>query len=142
MKTRAIGTLQEQLEALRDELDRDGWDRQRGLSLLRQVQETAAAVAARDESGGLIHAVTDRQILNAYRLLARSIGVFVELGSAASVAGLLQSAEAGLIDRGQTIVCTVTGHGLKDPDWAISTSAKPTSVPADVLAAAQALNLA
>ena len=100
------------------------------------------AVAARDESGGLIHAVTDRQILNAYRLLARSVGVFVELGSAASVAGLLQSAEAGLIDRGQTIVCTVTGHGLKDPDWAISTSAKPTSVPADVLAAAQALNLA
>ena len=100
------------------------------------------ALDARDQSGGIIHAVTDRQILIAYRLLARSVGVFVELGSAASVAGLLQSAEAGLIDRGQTIVCTVTGHGLKDPEWAISTAPPPTCVPVDALAAARALDLA
>ncbi len=100
------------------------------------------AVDARDESGGLIHAVTDRDILRAYRFLARSVGVFVELGSAASVAGLLQSAEAGLVPRGSTVVCTVTGHGLKDPEWAISTAPAPTTIPADALAAARELDLA
>ncbi|HEV7899277.1 MAG TPA: threonine synthase [Planosporangium sp.] len=100
------------------------------------------AVDARDQSGGLIHAVTDRDILNAYRLLARRVGVFVELASAASVAGLLQSAEAGLVPRGSTIVCTVTGHGLKDPDWAISTAPAPTTIPADAFAAARELGLA
>jgi threonine synthase len=100
------------------------------------------ALAARDQSGGLIKAVTDREILSAYRLLARSVGVFVELGSAASVAGLLQSAEAGLLPAGSTIVCTVTGHGLKDPEWAISTAAAPITIPADVVVAARALDLA
>ncbi|SNT10126.1 threonine synthase [Asanoa hainanensis] len=100
------------------------------------------AVDARDASGGLINAVTDREILAAYRLLAREIGVFVELGSAASVAGLLQSAEAGLIPRGSTVVCTVTGHGLKDPEWAISTAPSPTTIRNDVLVAARALDLA
>jgi threonine synthase len=102
----------------------------------------AKALDARDQSGGLIHAVTDRDILNAYRLLARRVGVFVELASAASVAGLLQSAEAGLVPRGSTIVCTVTGHGLKDPEWAISTAPAPTTIPADALAAARELGLA
>jgi threonine synthase len=100
------------------------------------------AVDARDESGGRIDAVTDRDILRAYRLLARSVGVFVELGSAASVAGLLQAHQQGRIDAGQTIVCTVTGHGLKDPDWAISTAPAPTTIPAEPLAAAKALDLA
>ncbi len=100
------------------------------------------AVDARDESGGLIHAVTDREILAAYRLLAREVGVFVELGSAASVAGLLQSAAAGLIPRGATVVCTVTGHGLKDPEWAISTAPAPMTIRNDVLLAARALDLA
>jgi threonine synthase len=100
------------------------------------------AVDARDQSGGLIHAVTDRDILVAYRLLARRVGVFVELASAASVAGLLQSAEAGLVPRDSTVVCTVTGHGLKDPDWAISTAPAPTTIPADALAAARELGLA
>jgi threonine synthase len=100
------------------------------------------AVDARDESGGVIQAVTDRDILQAYRLLARSVGVFVELGSAASVAGLLQASAQGLIEQGQTVVCTVTGHGLKDPDWAISTAPAPTTIPADALAAARALDLA
>ena len=99
------------------------------------------AVDARDESGGLIAAVTDREILTTYRLLARSVGVFVELASAASVAGLLQSAAAGLVPRGSTVVCTVTGHGLKDPEWAISTAPAPITIPADVVAAAHALDL-
>ncbi len=100
------------------------------------------ALAARDESGGRIEAVTDRQILAAYRLLAREVGVFVELASAASVAGLLASAEAGAIPRGSTVVCTVTGHGLKDPDWAIATAPAPTTIPVDPAAAARALGLA
>jgi threonine synthase len=100
------------------------------------------AVDARDASGGLINAVTDREILSAYRLLARHVGVFVELGSAASVAGLLASAAAGLVPHGSTVVCTVTGHGLKDPEWAIATAPPPTSITNDVLAAARALDLA
>jgi threonine synthase len=100
------------------------------------------ALDARDASGGDIQAVTDREILSAYRLLARSVGVFVELASAASVAGLLQVAEAGMLPRGSTVVCTVTGHGLKDPEWAISTAPAPTTIPADVVAAARALDLA
>lgn len=99
------------------------------------------AVDARDASGGLIHAVTDREILAAYRLLARQVGVFVELGSAASVAGLLASSAKGLVPRGSRIVCTVTGHGLKDPEWAISTAPPPVSIANDALAAAKALDL-
>jgi threonine synthase len=97
---------------------------------------------ARDASAGLIDAVTDRDILKAYRFLARQVGVFVELASAASVAGLLQSAEAGLVPAGSTVVCTVTGHGLKDPEWAISTAPSPLTIPVDVLAAARTLDLA
>ena len=102
----------------------------------------AKAIDARDHSGGIIAAVSDREILFAYRLLARSVGVFVELASAASVAGLLQCIEAGTIPRGSTVVCTVTGHGLKDPEWAISTAPAPTTIPPDALAAARALDLA
>mgnify|MGYP006139842311 CR=1 FL=1 len=79
------------------------------------------ALAARDESGGDIQAVTDRQILQAYRLLAQREGVFVEPASAASVAGLLQASQGGLVERGERVVCTVTGNGLKDPDTAIGT---------------------
>jgi threonine synthase len=100
------------------------------------------AVDARDASNGRIDAVTDREILAAYKLLARTEGVFVELASAASVAGLLRSAEAGLVERGRTVVCTVTGHGLKDPDWAVSTSPAPTTIPVDAHAAAASLGLA
>jgi len=97
---------------------------------------------ARDESGGLIEAVTDREILAAYRLLAREVGVFVELGSAASVAGLLQTSASGKLKRGLRVVCTVTGHGLKDPEWAISTAPAPVTINLDPLAAAKALHLA
>jgi len=99
------------------------------------------AEEARDDSGGLIHSVTDRQILSAYRLLASQEGVFVEPASAASVAGLLQSLDAGLVDPGQSIVCTVTGNGLKDPEWAIAGAPAPVTVAVDARAAAQQLGL-
>ncbi len=102
----------------------------------------AHAVQARDASGGRIDAVTDRDILRAYRLLAAQEGVFVEPASAASVAGLLQCHAAGLVEPGQTIVCTVTGHGLKDPDWAIAGAPPPVTVAVDAAAAAAELGLA
>ncbi|MGW2330182.1 threonine synthase [Streptomyces sp. NPDC001700] len=100
------------------------------------------AVRARDESGGFIDEVTDRQILAAYRLLASQEGVFVEPASAASVAGLLKAAEEGKVDPGQRIVCTVTGNGLKDPDWAVAGAPQPVIVPVDADAAAVRLGLA
>ncbi|GAB3707070.1 threonine synthase [Nocardiopsis oceani] len=100
------------------------------------------AEQARDESSGSIDKVTDRQIMAAYKLLAAEEGVFVELASAASVAGLLQAAEAGHIPKGSRIVCTVTGNGLKDPDWALAGASSATTVPVDAQAAAKALDLA
>jgi threonine synthase len=99
------------------------------------------AEAARDESHGLIDAVTDKQILEAYRMLARSEAVFVEPASAASVAGLLATVTDGRLPAGSTVVCTLTGHGLKDPEWAISGAPKPITVPADGHAAAVHLGL-
>ncbi len=81
----------------------------------------ATAIAARDESGGLIDDVTDDDILEAYRLLARREGLFVEPASAASVAGLLKLARAGRLNGGRA-VAVLTGHGLKDPDTAIAAS--------------------
>jgi threonine synthase len=99
------------------------------------------AIAARDESGGDIQAVTDRQILAAYRVLAQREGVFVEPASAASVAGLLQAHEQGLVPAGADVVCTVTGNGLKDPDWAIAGAPKPVTVATQAEAAAAALGL-
>ena len=99
------------------------------------------ALAARDDSGGRIDAVTDRAILAAYRLLARKEAVFVEPASAASVAGLLQVAEAGQLPAGSRVVCTVTGNGLKDPEWAISGAPAPVTVPVDAAAAAAQLGL-
>jgi len=100
------------------------------------------AEQARDDSGGLIDKVTDRQIMAAYKILAAEEGVFVELASAASVAGLLQAAEAGQVPRDSRVVCTVTGNGLKDPDWALAGAPSATMVPVDALAAAEALDLA
>ncbi|MGB8652806.1 MAG: threonine synthase [Mycobacteriales bacterium] len=99
------------------------------------------ALAARDESGGDIQAVTDRQILAAYKLLAQKEACFVEPASAASVAGLLQVHAAGGLAAGQRVVCTVTGNGLKDPDWAIAGAPKPVTVAASTEAAAAALGL-
>ena len=99
------------------------------------------AESARDESGGLIRSVTDRQILAAYRLLAGREAVFGELASAAGVAGLLQASEDGTLAPGSRVVCTITGNGLKDPDWAVSAAPVPVVIQADVTAAASALNL-
>jgi threonine synthase len=76
------------------------------------------ALRARDESGGRIDAVSDDEILAAYRDLARLEGIFCEPASAASVAGVRKLASVGAIDPGATIVCVLTGHGLKDPDTA------------------------
>jgi threonine synthase len=93
------------------------------------------AEAARDESGGAIDSVTDDEIINAYRLLAQSEGVFVEPASAASVAGLLKYAKRGYFPAKKKIriVCVVTGHGLKDPDRAIkSVEFKPIVVKPDI----------
>jgi threonine synthase len=91
-----------------------------------------SAIAARDESGGAIGAVTDAQILAAYRLLASLEGVFVEPASAASVAGLLLGATQGLLERDEIVVCTVTGHGLKDPNRAIAEIEPRPAVEANV----------
>jgi threonine synthase len=99
------------------------------------------AEQARDESHGLIDAVTDKHILEAYRLIARHEAVFVEPASAASVAGLLRTAADGRLPSGSTVVCTVTGNGLKDPEWAISGAPKPITVAVDAHAAASALGL-
>jgi threonine synthase len=99
------------------------------------------AIAARDESGGLIESVTDRQILSAYRLLGSREGVFVEPASAAGIAGLLHLAEQGRLERGQRIAVTVTGNGLKDPDWAINGAPTPPKIPVDAAAAAGVLGL-
>jgi threonine synthase len=100
------------------------------------------ALRAVEESRGALAAVTDRQIMAAYRLLAREEGVFVEMASAASVAGLLATAAGGGgLDEGAMVVCTLTGNGLKDPDWAVSGAPQPTRVPAVATAAAAALGL-
>jgi len=99
------------------------------------------AEAARDESAGVIDMVTDRQILSAYKLLAAGEGVFVEPASAAGVAGLLARHAAGELDAGQTVVCTVTGNGLKDPQWAIAGAPQPVGVSVDAQAAAAELGL-
>jgi len=91
------------------------------------------AELARDESGGLIDKVTDEEILVAYKILAREEGVFVEPASAASVAGILKLNQAGYF-KGQkgNIVCTLTGHGLKDPNLAIESIEKPIVIEPDL----------
>lgn len=101
------------------------------------------AEAARDESGGLIETVTDDQILAAQHELASREGVFVEPASAAGVAGLLALRAAGRLDGGQTIVVTVTGHGLKDTETALEHAAVDKVVtPADTDAVARVCGLA
>jgi threonine synthase len=94
------------------------------------------AEEARDSSGGVIEAVTDSEILAAHRLLSAEVGIFVEPASAAGVAGLLKRHSAGLVPVGSTIAVTVTGHGLKDPIWAVrgldGVEATPKSVGLDI----------
>ena len=99
------------------------------------------AEGARDESGGLIHMVSDREIVSAYKLLAEKEGLFVEPASAASIAGLLKLVKEGYFKRAACsmrravrIVCILTGHGLKDPDMAIKTIRQPKVVKANLQA--------
>jgi len=99
------------------------------------------AEEASAESGGRIDSVTDEQIIAAYRLLAQREGVFGEPASAAGVAGLLQASAAGEVLPGSVVVCTITGHGLKDPDIAVSGARPPAIVGPDIGAAAEALHL-
>lgn len=80
------------------------------------------AEAARDESGGIIDAVTDEEILAAYQLIASREGIFVEPGSAASLAGVIKSVKSGKIEKGSQVVTVFTGNGLKDPDTAMDVS--------------------
>ena len=101
----------------------------------------SGAVEAQQQSKGRFLAATDEEILAAYHLIARSEGVFVEPASAASVAGLLKSIEDGWVKRGSTVVCTVTGNGLKDPDTALKDMPTVTPVPVDPVAVVAKLGL-
>lgn len=80
------------------------------------------AEAARDESGGIIDSVTDEEIIEAYKMIAGKEGIFVEPGSAASLAGVIKSVKAGKIEKGAQVVTVFTGNGLKDPDTAMDVS--------------------
>jgi threonine synthase len=101
------------------------------------------AIAARDESGGLIDSVTDEEILAAYEMLPALEGIFAEPACAAPIAGLRKLAARGFFTQPATVVITLTGHGLKDPDTAIQQASRPPIVvPArrdDVLRAIQAV---
>ncbi len=99
------------------------------------------ALEARDESGGTIDMVSDEEILFAYGLLASKEGVFCEPASAASLAGALKMKKAGVLAGGDTIVCTLTGHGLKDPDTAIDVSKAPVKVSNNIEDVLKAMNL-
>lgn len=99
------------------------------------------ATRARDESGGLIEAVTDEEILAAYHFLAEREGVFCEPASAAGVAGIFKLAREERLPRATRIVCVLTGSGLKDPDTAIAQAELPAPIPATMSALSKALNL-
>jgi threonine synthase len=99
------------------------------------------AVQARDESGGAIDAVSDAEILDAYGLLARTEGVFAEPASAASIAGAKRLASQGAIPQDAVVVCTLTGHGLKDPTTATESCPPPVRAAASVDAVRAALDL-
>jgi threonine synthase len=101
----------------------------------------AGALAARDESGGRFAAVSEEQIRDAYRVLASEEGVFAEPASAAAVAGLLQLAAVGELDRDATAVCILTGNGLKDPDYALQLVGPMSPLPATPEAVAAAAGL-
>jgi threonine synthase len=88
------------------------------------------AEAARDESEGIIDMVSDKEIVAAYMLMGKKEGLFCEPASAAGIAGLFKMKEKGILKKGQRVVCTLTGHGLKDPDNAIECSEPPVTIPA------------
>ncbi|MBT9148690.1 MAG: threonine synthase [Dehalococcoidia bacterium] len=97
------------------------------------------ALAARDESGGVIDCVSDNEILKAYRLLAAKEGIFGEPASAASLAGLIKSVQNGLSFMNKKVVCVITGNGLKDTDTALKQASPLTEVTADLAAVEQAV---
>ncbi|KQR46701.1 threonine synthase [Frigoribacterium sp. PvP120] len=103
------------------------------------------ALEARDLTDGWFGAITDEAILAAQKILSAEVGVFVEPASAISVAGLLERADAGVVPAGATVVLTVTGHGLKDPQWALrkadGTDVQPTVVASDTARVAEVLGL-
>lgn len=99
------------------------------------------AILARDESKGLIGKVSDQEILKAYHLLAEKEGVFVEPSSAAGVAGLIKAKSNNELPKDKIIVITVTGNGLKDPQWALEGAPEPIKISVDTDSAAQALGL-
>jgi threonine synthase len=103
------------------------------------------ALAAREATNGYFGAITDELILEAHRILSKEVGIFVEPASAISVAGLLERSNAGEIPKGSLVVLTVTGHGLKDPQWALRTAdgsdITPTIVPVDTAEIAGVLGL-
>ena len=99
------------------------------------------ALAARDDSGGLIDSVTDEEILRAYRLVAAREGIFVEPSSAAGIAGLFKKLSQGQLPKGKKFVITVTGNGLKDVQWILDGAASPIVVPVDLKRAAAAMGL-
>jgi len=92
------------------------------------------AVRARDESGGVIDAVTDEEIIEVYKFIASKEGIFCEPASAASLAGVIKLSKKGYFKDGETVVCTLTGNGLKDPDSALRVSEEPIKVKAEVSA--------
>jgi len=96
------------------------------------------AVAARDESGGIIDCVTDEEIMNAYRLMASKEGIFGEPASAASLAGLIKLYKKKTFS-GKRIVCIITGTGLKDPSAPVRYSRAPVELPAELAAVEEAL---
>lgn len=98
------------------------------------------AVRAIEDSGGLVETVSDNEILEAQRLLAQCEGLFVELASAASVAGLKKLVSMGLIDKEERVVCIATGHGLKDPDVVLRQCPKPVETEATVDSVARILS--
>lgn len=99
------------------------------------------ALQAARESNGFIDAVSDEEILYAYKLVASTEGVFCEPASAASIAGVIKSVKKGIFKGGETIVCTLTGNGLKDPDTVIKASEKPVELPPDLDEIAKFLEL-
>jgi len=99
------------------------------------------AIRAIRESRGTAETVSDEEILEGQKMLARSEGLFVEPASASSVAGLKKLLEAGKIDKDEVVVCVATGHGLKDPDVAIKISEKPLEVDAEIGAIEKILGL-
>lgn len=99
------------------------------------------ALEARDESGGIIDSVSDEEIMEAYGILASMEGIFVEPASAASVAGVMKLGKRGFFKPDDIIVCVLTGHGLKDPDVAISRSGNPILLDPDPEGIAKAIGL-